>query len=185
MSEDVKKENEMDDNLKDIIKRINQEQLTEGEIKKLLEESKDSIEFLKKIDEIDLKMDKYVVFTDGKEQLIYEDGEFFIVSSTEVNSKKNKKKRSEAKDMYLEYFIKYQLNPYIKNNEINRVNTINITPKVEVEDRKVKNKEEETLEEKLKRLKEKEKMIRENTKKKDEINRQTKVKKDINNDLVK
>ncbi len=123
-SEDVidKKENEnvlIDSNLKEILKKVEKEKkLSKEEIEKLKKEAQDSVNFVQKIDEINLDFDKYVIFTDGKEQLIYENGEFFVVSSIDATVKKEKKKKEEAKNMYLEYFIRHVLNPIIKQRDI-------------------------------------------------------------------
>ena len=108
----------IDENMKDIIKKANSSALSEAEIKKLIEENKDRFDFDKIIKSINLKMDKYVVFTDGKEQLVYEDGEFFVVSVTDASHPRKKIKRKEARDMYLEYFIKYQINPFLRQKEL-------------------------------------------------------------------
>ena len=62
-----------------------------------------------------------VIFTDGEEQLIVEDGEFFLVSSTDSLKTKKKKKREEARNMYIEYFIRYQLNPIINQRKLNEM----------------------------------------------------------------
>ena len=91
-------------------------QITDPKLKK---EALESVNFVEKIDEINLEFNKYVIFTDGKVQLIYEDGEFYVVSSTDATVKKEKKKKEEAKNMYLEYFIRYVLNPIIKQRDIN------------------------------------------------------------------
>ena len=40
----------------------NKKELTKEEIKKLTEEARESIDFLKKIDEIELPKDKYVIY---------------------------------------------------------------------------------------------------------------------------
>ena len=91
----------------------NKKELTKEEIKKLTEEARESIDFLKKIDEIELPKDKYVIFTDGEEQLFYENGEFYIISATDSTKTKKKKTKKEATDLYLNFFIKYQLNPIL------------------------------------------------------------------------
>lgn len=110
---------EKDDNLKEIMKKAkNQKTVTDEERKKLIEQADISQNFLKLIDTIELPKDKYVIFTDDVEQLVYENGEFFIVSTTDSTKTKKKKKRSEATDMYVEYFIKYQLDPIIKQNKL-------------------------------------------------------------------
>lgn len=121
-SEDVVDKNEnilIDSNLKEILKKVEKsKKLSKEEIEKLKKEAIDSVNFVEKIDEINLDFDKYVIFTDGKEQLIYENGEFFVVSSIDATVKKEKKKKEEAKNMYLEYFIRYVLNPIIKQRDI-------------------------------------------------------------------
>lgn len=108
----------MDSNLKEILKNIEKtNNASKEEVGKLAKEALDSINFVDKIDEINLEFDKYVIFTDGNEQLVYENGEFFVVSTTDVNKKREKKKKEEAKNMYLEYFIRYILNPIIKQRD--------------------------------------------------------------------
>ena len=85
----------IDENLREIINKIKKEKkLSKEEILKLESDAKQSVEFLSLIDNIKLPIDKYVVFTDGEEQLIYEDGEFFVTSSTDSTKLKKKKKRS-------------------------------------------------------------------------------------------
>lgn len=110
-------ENEVEKNsLEEIFKKEvakNKKELTKEEIKKLTEEARESIDFLKKIDEIELPKDKYVIFTDGEEQLFYENGEFYIISTTDSTKTKKKKTKKEATDLYLNFFIKYQLNPIL------------------------------------------------------------------------
>ena len=64
--------------------------------------------------------DKYVIFTDGEEQLYYENGEFFSISSTDSTKRKKKKTKKEATDMYLDYFIKYQLNPILDQRDVKK-----------------------------------------------------------------
>lgn len=137
---------ELDSNLKEIIiKADKQEKLSKEEIEALKKEALESVNFVDKIDEIDLKFDKYVVFTDGNDQLIYENGEFFVVSTTDSKKKKEKKKKEEAKNMYLEYFIRYVLNPIIKQKQMeehSKVAPIPIKEKTR-EKAKVKEKEKE------------------------------------------
>lgn len=115
-----KEEIKVDGNAAEIIKKANSTvPLTEAQIKKELEESQERIDFLQILEKFDLKVDGYhVIFSDGEEQLIYEDGAFYIESTVDASEKKRKKKtKSEARDMYLEYFIKYQLNPIIRQKE--------------------------------------------------------------------
>lgn len=97
---------------KEVLKSMD-DKLSEKEKKELMEEANISLKFLDKINEVELPKDNYVIFTDGKEQLVYENGEFYIVSSTNSLKQKKKKTKKEATDMYLDYFIKYQLNPIL------------------------------------------------------------------------
>lgn len=101
---------------KEVLKSIDKN-LSEKEKKELMEEANVSLKFLDKINEIELPKDNYVIFTDGKEQLIYENGEFFVVSSTSTLKQRKKKTKKEATDMYLDYFIKYQLNPILDSRK--------------------------------------------------------------------
>ena len=126
--EDLKNNNKniekqtLDENLVEIMNRIKKERkLTNEEIARLENDAKQSLNFLKLIDEIKLPTDKYVVFTDGEEQLLYENGEFFVISSTDSTKLKKKKKRSEATNMYIEYFIRYVLNKMNKQKEMNNM----------------------------------------------------------------
>ena len=58
---------------KEVLKSMDKN-LSEKEKKELMEEANVSLKFLDKINEIELPKDNYVIFTDGKEQLIYENG---------------------------------------------------------------------------------------------------------------
>ena len=79
-----------------------------------IEEGKVTIDFMEKINDVEIPDNtNYVIFTDGEEQLIYENGEFYVVSTTSSLRKKVKKTKKEETDMYLDYFIKYQLNPLL------------------------------------------------------------------------
>ncbi len=83
---------------------------------------KDSLDFEGAIENIDIGgNDNRVIYTDGDEQLLYEDGEFFLVSSTDSLKSRVKKKREEARNMYIEYFIKHMLNPLLKQKQINNI----------------------------------------------------------------
>lgn len=134
-------ENIIDDNLKDIIKKIQKgNKISKEEIEKLKKDALDSVNFVDKIEQISLDFDKYVVFTDGNEQLIYENGEFYVVSTTDINQKKEKKKKEEAKNMYLEYFIRYVLNPIIKQRDISEQSKVISSPTLEKEKEAIKKK---------------------------------------------
>lgn len=106
----IQDEQKIDQNLKEIISKASKNrELTKDEIK-ALEKEASSLNFLSKIAEIEIPKDKYVVFTDGNEQLIYDNGEFFLEDTLDSTKPKTKKKRAEAREMYIEYFIKYTLN---------------------------------------------------------------------------
>ena len=117
MSEEKKINEEFEELDKEFVEMVNKaenaEQLSKEEIAKLLGQAKASTEFLKLIDNIKIPEEKYVVYTDGELQLIYENGEFFMVSTTDGSGEKKKITRKKAIDSYLEYFIKYQINPII------------------------------------------------------------------------
>lgn len=109
----------IDYNVKEIIDNLNKSLKLTQEDKKRIE---NSLDFNSAIEAIDVSGNgNRVIFTDGEEQLIYEDGEFFIVSSTEGFATRKKKKREEARNMYIEYFIKYQLNPIIKEKNLEQI----------------------------------------------------------------
>ena len=101
---------------KEVLKSMD-DKLSKKKKKELMEEANVSLKFLDKINEVELPKDNYVIFTDGKEQLIYENGEFYVVSSTSTLKQKKKKTKKEATDMYLDYFIKYQLNPILDSRK--------------------------------------------------------------------
>lgn len=114
--------------------------VTKEEARKILEELQESIDFVSNIDKIDIdNLVDRVIFTDGDMQLLYEDGEYYIVSATDSKKVRKKIRKQDAKDMYLEYFIKYQLNPLIAKSKdkklmkskIKQVNKETQTKKVE------------------------------------------------------
>lgn len=116
---EIKEENKIDSNASDIIKKAGQERkLSEAEKKMLIQKINEDFDFRKMINDIsmshDLKMDKFVVFTNGKEQLYYENGEFFLISTTDSKKEKKKIKREEARNMYNEYYMITVLNPLLK-----------------------------------------------------------------------
>lgn len=164
-------ETTIDANLKDIIKRVQKEsKISKEEIEKLKKEALDSVNFVEKIEQISLDFDKYVIFTDGNDQLIYEDGEFYVVSTTDISQKKEKKKKEEAKNMYLEYFITYVLNPIIKQKDLNEQAKVVSSPTIERETEEIKKKIAQKSQEKKveERIPEKE-IVKPKTKEKVEI----------------
>ena len=134
-------------NLKEILDKIAKEkELSALELSKLKEQVKESTEFMKLIEDIEIPKDNYVVFTDNEEQLVYENGEFFLVSTVDSTKEKKKKKRLEAKDMYIEYFIRYTLNK-ISPNKIASIQKEK-SKNIEKEDKDIKNievKQEENI----------------------------------------
>lgn len=117
----IQDEQKIDQNLKEIISKASKNrELTKDEIK-ALEKEASSLNFLSKIAEIEIPKDKYVVFTDGNEQLIYDNGEFFLEDTLDSTKLKTKKKRAEAREMYIEYFIKYTLNKLAQKNNLEKV----------------------------------------------------------------
>ena len=95
--------------------------------------SKEQIEQLKKnidkefnlelaVEEVSIKFPKKrVIFIDGNDELVYDDGEFYIEDT--VDSKKDKKKLSKQKAMerYIEFFVRYTLNPLIEEKKIDSI----------------------------------------------------------------
>lgn len=119
MANKENKNTEIDYNVKEIIDNLDKARILTVEDKKRIEEA---LNFDSAIENIDIgNNDNRVIFTDGENQLVYEDGEFFLVSSTDSLKTKIKKKREEARNMYIEYFIKYQLNPILKQKELNEM----------------------------------------------------------------
>lgn len=110
---------DIDYNVKEIIDNLNKSVVLTPEDKRRIEES---LDFDKAIESVDISdNNNRVIFTDGEEQLIVEDGEFFLVSSTDSLKTRKKKKREEARNMYIEYFIRYQLNPIIKQRRLDEI----------------------------------------------------------------
>lgn len=120
----------IDYNVKEIIDNLDKKKILTPEDKKRIEES---LNFEGAIEKIDISDNSNrVIFTDGEEQLVFEDGEFFLVSSTDSQKSRKKKKREDARNMYIEYFIKYQLNPIIKQRENDELaRTISVKPQRE------------------------------------------------------
>lgn len=129
---------------KEVLKSMD-DKISEKEKKALIEEAKTTLDFLDKIDEVELPSENYVIFTDGKEQLLYENGEFYVISTTDSLRQKVKKTKKQATDMYLDFFIKYQLNPILDLKSENKEKEINKT----VKEKNVKQLEEKIEEKKL------------------------------------
>lgn len=118
-TQEVQEENKIDSNTKEIIKKANAERnLSDAEKKALIQKINEDFNFRKMINEIslshDLKLDKYVIFTNGKEQLYYENGEFFLISTIDSKKERKKIKREEARNLYNEYYMVTVLNPLLK-----------------------------------------------------------------------
>ena len=113
------------------------EKLSAKQKEALKEEASVTVDFLNKIDEIELPKDNYIVFTDGKEQLLYENGDFYVVSTTDSLKKKKKKTKKEATDMYLDFFIKYQLNPILDSNNMSKDKSETSKEKIELAEKEV------------------------------------------------
>ena len=139
----------IDYNVKEIIDNLDKKKILTPEDKKRIEES---LNFEGAIEKIDISDNSNrVIFTDGEEQLVFEDGEFFMVSSIDSQKSRKKVKREEARNMYIEYFIKYQLNPIIKQRENDELaRTISVEP----QRKKLKKKEnvKKTLGTKVKKI---------------------------------
>ena len=121
---------------KEVLKSMD-EKLSAKQKEALREEASVTVDFLNKIDEIELPKDNYIVFTDGKEQLLYENGEFYIVSTTDSLKKKKKKTKKEATDMYLDFFIKYQLNPILDSKNMSKDKSEPSKEKIELAEKEV------------------------------------------------
>lgn len=92
--------------------------LTEKQIRDLKREAEGSIDFIKAIENVKIPTENYVVFTDGDEQVLYENGEFFIISTTDTPLRRKKISKKEATERYLQFFITYELNRLIaRGNE--------------------------------------------------------------------
>lgn len=162
----VIEEENLDEVMKQVVKQIKKgNTFSKEELDKLMAEANESVEFTKALQDINLASpDNRVIFIDGNEQLVYDHGEFFICDTIDSKKLKKKIKRKEATEKYIEYFIRYQLNPIIEQKQIqNLTKTIKKTPvtkektktpekKVEVKQKQVteKVKEEPKKQEKVK-----------------------------------
>ncbi len=116
-------ESKQDPTIADLIAKASKEnkQLSKEEVEKLLKESNESIEFLEKLKSINMGDDSYrIIFTDGNEQLLYDNGEFFLIDTTNSNGQRKKISKKDSRDRYIEYFMRYVLNPIIKKQEMKR-----------------------------------------------------------------
>ncbi len=141
MADNVQRENKIDYNVKEILDNVDKGRKVSPEDKKKQEQiAKAALAFNEAIDSVDISDENFkVIFTDGEQQLLYDNGEFFIVSTTDFNKKREKKKRSEARDLYVEYFIKYQLNPILKQKQMDgMIKTINGRDTVQKEQNNLK-----------------------------------------------
>lgn len=121
---------------KEVLKSMD-EKLSAKQKEALKEEASVTVDFLNKINEIELPKDNYIVFTDGKEQLLYENGDFYVVSTTDSLKKKKKKTKKEATDMYLDFFIKYQLNPILDSKNMSKEKSEPSKEKIELAEKEV------------------------------------------------
>ena len=130
MSENVEERstNSFDEILgKDIVNKIVENMdvaLTDKQIKELEKEAQGSTEFMKALQKIEIPTENYVVFTDGDEQLLYENGEFYVISTKDTPLRRKKKTKKEATEMYLSYFIDYQLNGLLGGKKVEKVKSI-------------------------------------------------------------
>ncbi|MDD2376044.1 MAG: hypothetical protein PHD15_00070 [Clostridia bacterium] len=123
MSDKIIKEENLDEIIKNVVKDIkNGKEFSSQEIDKLMNESNENLEFIKVINDIKLEApNNRVIFIDGNEQLLYDKGEFFICETTDSRKPKKKIKRKEATEIYIEYFIRYQLNPIIEQKNMRSI----------------------------------------------------------------
>ena len=142
MSENVEERatNSFDEILgKDIVNKIVENMdvaLTDKQIKELEKEAAGSTEFMKALDNVEIPTDNYVVFTDGDEQLLYENGEFYVISTKDTPLRRKKKTKKEATEMYLNYFINYQLNGLLGSKKAGQTKEVEESSKTK-ESRKV------------------------------------------------
>lgn len=182
MSDKVVMEENLDEIIKNVVQDIkNGKEFSEKEIDKLMAEANENLEFTKKIKEIKLEApDNRVIFVDGNEYLMYDHGEFFICETTDSRKPKKKLKRKEATERYIEYFIRYQLNPIIEQKNMDNISkTIektkiekNVQDKVKTVEKKTAKKAQDNTENKSKTSTEKVKSTpKKDTKIKDDLAR--------------
>ncbi len=123
MSDKIIKEENLDEIIKNIVKDIKKgKKFSNEEIDKLMKEANENLEFTKAVNDINIEApDNRVIFVDGNEELTYDHGEFFLSDTTDSRKPKKKIKRKEATEKYIEYFIRYQLNPIIEQKKMNKI----------------------------------------------------------------
>lgn len=104
----------------------------------------EKLNFVEQIKDVELPSDEYVIFTDGKEQLMYDGKEFYIISTVDSRKKKKKINKKDATDLYVDYFIKYQLNPILDYKK--ELEGKNVDSKEQVKEVLSKEKEEKVSE---------------------------------------
>ena len=141
MSDKIIKEENLDEIIKNVVKDIkNNKESSSQEIDILMAEANENVDFVKVINDIKLASpNNRIIYVDGNEQMLYDDGEFFMCETTDSTKPKKKIKRKEATEKYVEYFIRYQLNPIIdQKNMFNISKTITKTEVTKEVENKVK-----------------------------------------------
>lgn len=142
---DDEKIQDLDKNVKEIITKAQRTQdLTLKQLEELKKSCLESVEFLNKLEQINLEEKSFVIYNDGFDQLFYDNGEYFLLNTMDnKKDKKNKKKlkKSEAKDMYIQYYMKYILNPIIKQKELEKIGSKQHEIQVKHEVKKLKKQE--------------------------------------------
>ncbi len=142
---DIKYEKEVQEII-DKANKIKKESISNEEVKK---EILEHIDFLNKLDEINVSAKDYrVIVTLGEEELVYDNGEFYLCNTKDSRVKRKKIGKSQAKDIYIEYFIRYILNPILEERKI--INMVNVISKDIEEPTKEKNKTKTNIKEKSK-----------------------------------
>lgn len=115
---DLEKNGIYDKEILEMLEKSNKASTTsKKEVEKLLNKALESTNYQAELDKISVSCNNKVIYTDGNIQLMFENGEFFEVSSTDATKEKKKKTRKEATDMYVEYFINHVLNPLIERKK--------------------------------------------------------------------
>lgn len=151
----------LEENLMDVYTNLNKGTGLDGLSKEQLEALKKSIEsefnLNEKVEAINIKFPKKrVIYVDGELQLVYDDGEFLLEDT--VDSKKASKKltKKKAMELYVEFFVRYTLNPLIEQKNL-KSRAKEIIKVNNVKEKKVTTKEEKQKEVKTKAVKAKEK----------------------------